>query len=362
MKIVLLVAGSRSGSDFFQSLLDGHDEICQFPGLIQYNNHFKKIFQINNLKQIALNFVSQYSHFFNSKNAALERHNKLGKKKNEFYVVNKNKFIREFILLMKKKERNDYNILKCLHLAFSLASKEKIKNKKIIFINIHLVDYACKFIKDFNNYNIEILHTIRNPLSAISSPVKNWLKYKKGKVFGPAAFFFHFNLVLRGINDLQNMKKKIRIIQLEKVHKKNKSVMKDFCKIFKVKFNSNLSKSTFQKKLWWGDEISKKYLNGVNKNFKISIDKKLFYKKDLIYLNYIYKNIINFYGYKLYFKENKFKWFYLLPLKIEILIFFNSLKLMNFKNIIYSPIFYLMRIYKTLTHDKNLKNFPYSIG
>ena len=84
-------------------------------------------------------------------------------------------------------------------------------------------------------------------------------------------FFFHFNLVLQGINDLCNLKKKIRIIQLEKVHKKNKVVMKDFCKIYKIKFNSNLSKSTFQKKLWWGDEISKKYLNGVNKNYKISL-------------------------------------------------------------------------------------------
>ena len=59
-----------------------------------------------------------------------------------------------------------------------------------------------------NKYNIEILHTIRNPLSAISSPVKNWLNYKNGKNFGPVAFFFHFNLVLRGINDLQNTKKK----------------------------------------------------------------------------------------------------------------------------------------------------------
>ena len=81
MKIVLLVAGSRSGSDFFQSLLDGHNEICQFPGLIHYNNYFKKILQINDIKQIAINFVDQYSHFFNSKNAILERHNQLGKKK-----------------------------------------------------------------------------------------------------------------------------------------------------------------------------------------------------------------------------------------------------------------------------------------
>ena len=362
MKILLLVAGSRSGSDFFQSLVDGHNEICQFPGLIHYNNRFKKLFLINNLEELALNFISQYPHFFNSKNAILERHNKLGKNKNEFYIISKKKFVKEFIQLMKKNKKNDFNILKCLHLAFSLSSKEKINNKKIILINIHLVNYASKFVSDFRNYNIEILHTIRNPLSAISSPVKNWLKYKKGKNFGPAAFFFHFNLVLQGISDLQNLKKKIKIIQLEKVHKKNKSVMKDFCKIYKIKFNPNLSKSTFQKKLWWGDEISQKYLNGVNKNYKISIEKKLFFEKDLIYFNYIFKNIINFYGYKLYLKQDKFKWFYFLPLKIEMLILLNSLKLKNFKHIILFPIYYLLRIYKTLTLNKNLKSFPNSIG
>tara|TARA_Y100000591_G_C21842105_1_gene706297 strand:+ start:792 stop:1880 length:1089 start_codon:yes stop_codon:yes gene_type:complete len=362
LKILLLVAGSRSGSDFFQSLLDGHDEICQFPGLIHYDNNFKKLFLIDNLKKLAINFTTQYPHFFNSKKATLERHNKLGKNKNEFYIVNKKKFIKEFIKLMKKNKKNSFGILKCLHLAFSLASKEKINNKKIILINIHLVNYAFEFVNDFDDYHIEILHTIRNPLSAISSPVKNWLKYKKGKNFGPVAFFFHFNLVLQGINDLCNLKKKIRIIQLEKVHKKNKVVMKDFCKIYKIKFNSNLSKSTFQKKLWWGDEISKKYLNGVNKNYKISIEKKLFFERDLNYFNYIFKNIIKFYGYKLYLKKDKFKWYYFLPLKIEILILLNSLKLKNLKYVIFSPIFYFLRIYKTLTFNKNFKKFPNSIG
>ena len=30
MKILLLVAGGRAGSDFFQSLLDNHSQILQF--------------------------------------------------------------------------------------------------------------------------------------------------------------------------------------------------------------------------------------------------------------------------------------------------------------------------------------------
>ena len=46
MKVLLLVAGGRGGSDFFQSLLDNHSQILQFPGLLNNEN----IFQILNLK------------------------------------------------------------------------------------------------------------------------------------------------------------------------------------------------------------------------------------------------------------------------------------------------------------------------
>ena len=33
------------------------------------------------------------------------------------------------------------------------------------------------------NVDFDIIHTIRNPLSAISSPVNNWLRYNSGKDF-----------------------------------------------------------------------------------------------------------------------------------------------------------------------------------
>ena len=37
MKLIITVAGSRSGNEFFFSLLDGHSEILQFPGVIRGN-------------------------------------------------------------------------------------------------------------------------------------------------------------------------------------------------------------------------------------------------------------------------------------------------------------------------------------
>ena len=47
MKIAILLAGSRAGSDFFASLLDGHSQICQFPGDFVYDKKLKEIFNLD---------------------------------------------------------------------------------------------------------------------------------------------------------------------------------------------------------------------------------------------------------------------------------------------------------------------------
>ena len=44
MKIVGLISCGRSGADLFQSLLDNHNQILQFPGYILFNKKLLKIF------------------------------------------------------------------------------------------------------------------------------------------------------------------------------------------------------------------------------------------------------------------------------------------------------------------------------
>ena len=54
--------------------------------------------------------------------------------------------------------------------------------------------------------------------------------------------------------------------------------MQKFCKIYKINYIKTLNSSTFQGKLWWGDQVSKNYLNGINKKFENKIDYSLFAK------------------------------------------------------------------------------------
>ena len=57
MKVLLLVTGGRGGSDFFQGLLDGHQEIIQFPGILRPNKKFKEIFLEKKSTTIAHKFM-----------------------------------------------------------------------------------------------------------------------------------------------------------------------------------------------------------------------------------------------------------------------------------------------------------------
>ena len=363
MKILLLVTGGRGGSDFFQGLLDGHSQILQFPGILTIDRNFDEMLNLQDPNEISKKFINTFPHFFNSKLNKIERHAHLGKKRNKSYKISKIKFILNFSNLFKKNKKfSREDILKNLHIAYSLTKKEKKCKKKIIFIHTHLVDYTKKFLKIVNTNNITIIHTMRNPLSAINSPVKNWLNYQNGKNFFPKNLYFQLDLAFKGVADLSSLKKKIFIVQLEKLHWEHKKVIRDFCKIFKIKYEKCLEKPTYFNLQWWGDEVSNRWVSGVNRNFKISIDMNLFFIRDISFFENLVEDIIKYYKYNFILKNKKKNYFNFFPMKCEFLVWKNTFKHRKIKHILSIPYFYLKRIF--LINKLTIKNnyFPYSIG
>ena len=96
MKLVLLTAGGRAGSDFFHSLLDGHTQILQFPGYLRVNKNLVSILNTKDFRKKAKLFIKFYPEFFNSKINKFERWDKLGEKKNRYFQVNKKNFVNNF--------------------------------------------------------------------------------------------------------------------------------------------------------------------------------------------------------------------------------------------------------------------------
>ena len=365
MKFILLVPGGRGGSDFFHGLLDNHKQILQFPGHFLINDNFYKLLKKakdSKFKETAKLFLKAYPYFFNSKLSKITGHDKLGPNKNRFYKVNKDKFINYFIKLSKEKKNTRVQAIKNLHLAYYLARGKKITNIKIILINTHLVSYTKNFLSFTNTKNFRIIHVMKGPMPALSSPIMNWLNFKNGKFFFPKNLYFQLDIVFKGITDLLKLDKNLHIVQLENLHKKRKRVMKDLCKIYKIKFDKTLLHSTYFGFQWWGDKISSRSVFNKKKNVVSIIKKELFFKRDLNFFEYLAHDLIKFYNYEFNYLRNKKIYFNLFPMKCELLVWKNTIKHMKIKHIISIPFFYFKRIIFINKLFIKFNKLPYSIG
>jgi len=366
MKILFLVGGSRAGIDLFQSLLDGHPQILQFPGIIHTNKNSLKKLSSKNGEELYKNFINDYRHFFDSRLNKVERHYMLGKNKNEYYTVDEEKFKynfnKNFYQISKSNNKNQlYKNLIALHISYAETCNHKIDLKKIMAINCHLVSSAAQLAKKLDNIEFDIIHTIRNPLSSVSSIITNWLQYDDGKHFFAKSIFGELDLIVNGIKKLIKINKKIILIQLEMLHTKHSQVINDFCKIYNLSYNKCLEHSTYFNLDWWGDVVSGKDLNGINKNFSIKFNENNFYERDIKFLEYILNDYMLFYNYNFTRKISNIS-INFLPLKCEILTWKNSLKQKNIKNILSIPLFYFFRIlFVNKFSQKNLK-MPISLG
>lgn len=352
MNLAVLVSGGRTGSDFFQSLLDGHKEILSFPGIFYFDIFLQKL-KAQKINPANL-FIKMNDKFFDSRLNIIERHNQLGENKNEYFTVNKEKFINRFNKLYSK-ENSNYELLKKLHQAYAYAKGEELKPKKLIFLHIHHW-YRLKYISDLD---YTLFYTLRDPLVNLSSAFKNWTNFDRSKFFSYNSLCFYYDRIKNGIEYCGKFKKDdFYIIKLEDIHKNNKNLINNFCRLFKLKNDSCLYLSTFHNKKWWGDTISKRYLNGINENYSSNIHYNYFFDFDLNYLNSKMNKI-----YSNYYTETKYKDinYSYRPLKMELLLLKNDIMKFNFFSI-FKFFYYSIKRYLLLNrkisfeYPKNLIN------
>lgn len=359
MKILALIPGCpRSGSDFLQSLFDSHPEVSQFPGDFYFDKFWSKITKQNLPENIANIFISDNERFFDSKLNLIERHHMLGENKNDFYLIDRNLFKEKFINLMQNKEINKKNVFHNLHFAYSLASGEDLKKKKVIILNIHHI-FRLKILKEFD---YEILFTIRDPLASLSSSAKHWLKYDKGKHVSPWMLYFHIDRLLNGLKILTKSKIKTHVIKLELLHRQNSTIMKELANKFNINYDQVLTKSTYHNKIWWGDIVSGRDLNGVNPNFKNSIDYNFFYKKDIQCFERCLRGFLIKYNYQILEKNLKFPPIKILPLKVEIQFWKKSILSMKIIEILSIFYYWVKRIHIMKRNIYDNIDFPDQIG
>ena len=237
-----------------------------------------------------------------------------------------------------KNAKNKKDILISLHHAYYFARGKTILKNHLIILHLHHV-FRLSCMK---NLKYNIIYTVRHPFASITSLINNWFKVDKVKRGAADWFYFQLDRLFFGIKKCQTFAP-TTVIKLENLHKENKKVMKKFCKKFGIKYNKCLTKSTYHNLLWWGDKVSIKYLNGINKNFKNKIDLNLFFKNDLIVLTNKLNKLMKVYRYERIIK-NTSKANIFLPMKIELILLKNILLSFSFTQLIKLIYYYFKRI------------------
>ena len=371
MKFLILLTGGRSGSDLLQSLLDSHPQILQFPGFFRFDKPFINILNEKDPKKISEMFCNLNPHFFDSRFEwegrpdLGERHDMLGKNRNEFYKFNKNSFKKNFIYYYKKSKRKKIDTLVALHKAYAKTTSQNLSKKKIIILHLHLVEHFKRFIKTYDKFsNFKIVLTLRDPLVSLCSTVKHWKNFNGGKFLYTRSIFDNIDMHVNIWNDLYEFRKKLFVVKLENLHLKSNKVLKGLCQLLKINYKKSLKKSTYFNKIWWGDAVSKKFLNGLNKKFKNKFNDSLFFEKDILIIENKIKNVLIKYNYPLRADNKKsFKYNNLLPFKFELIVWLNTLKIKNFKQFLLIPFFLIKRIMIFSSKNLYIKNeLPRSIG
>ena len=352
MKIFCLLGTGRSGVDFLQTLFDQHPEVSHLPGVFYYQEFWSKL-KKKNPSQIIKKFIKNHERFFNSKTYKDERHDRLGKNKNENFFIKKKLFSKYFTKLCKD-PNNKLEVFINLHLAYSAASGENIKKKRAILVNVHSIEH----FEGLKGFNYEIILNMRHPICSLNSSINHWLAFSKKNV-DLWWLNFQINRLVNLIDDCVKLKKKTYIVRLDLLHTQNIKLVRRLLKVMDLKYDECLNHSTYHGKIWWGDKLSIKYLNGFNKDFKDKYSKANFYQKDIAYFN----NLFNFYYYNYKYKKIKsdpFKKFYkFLPIKLELIVWKNLLVNFNILQIFLIPYYWFKRIKITkIKNKKQLNKYP----
>ena len=138
LKKYSIIACPRSGSDYFNSLMDSHPSILTLPGhLILYTTFFKKInFNDSSVKNIKKTVVKFIKYFHDRLNTSLDREegmNKLGKNKNEYINVSKKFFFNNLVFYLCKKTFTKRNFYLGVYFAYNRCLKKILKIKKFYY-------------------------------------------------------------------------------------------------------------------------------------------------------------------------------------------------------------------------------------
>lgn len=309
---VALVTTGRNGSDYFQSLLDGHPEVFVFNGEILFHNDFwKKSRCVNYQGQIDISdlvdeFIGKYISRFKSKYDYIEGKDRLGDHKQEHVDIDLLQFRKHCVSLAKLKSIGSKHFLQSVYTAYALCLKQDFEKKKLFFHHIHNIWCLDDFLKDFPH--TKIISMTRDPRASYVSGVEHWRRFDLLEDT-PQRVFFTLNRVVKDAQSLKKYPNDFMVLRLETLE--DVTILKKVCKWLDISFDPCLKSSTWAGLKWWGDRLSVQPKYKDHEQFSKAIRRNKWEQKlskvDRLIFEYLLADRLKLFKYE--FKEKKGLWY-----------------------------------------------------
>ena len=370
LNFIILLCSFGSGSKLLQAHLSNVKNLFTLPAYpLLYLPDCYFIWKKENKldSKLLLKLLSeQFSSIFDTRNLkGFNGTNQLGKDKNDYISISKEKFDIFFLDYFKKNTINLKNLIIAIHISYQKAINE---DNTLILYHPHSLEIYFKYLSsDFYEYK-KIL-TIREPIRNFwrSAFADNNIDisrfdntdYENLKNYRYINRLRDLNI---NFNHYKNHEfKEYKIIKFEEFKKNNLTVLKELCKFLNLEFNeSKILTPRFNNKEWWGSNIYK----GSQEKYKINKiqnsqekDLKNFFNYEIQILQKILLPFYDKFNYeyvcKINLVTNIFFWISIFfPTKYGLNLFIGRFKFNNIKK-------YILNSYNE-SFKFNLKNYYFN--
>lgn len=298
LPVVTMITTGRTGTDFVQSLLDGHPQVVVFNGHVQFGDYWAKARTTRmlplNADDILDEFIGHYIHRFKSRYDHIERKDRLGPQYGDSLNLDTAVLKGHARSLLSQVPITRKTVLVAIYGAYALTLGQDVMLKKLFFHHEHNVEGIGPFLEDFPL--ARIICMTRDPRANFYSGVLHHRQYDSNKDNGRHVVSY-IRRILVDAGVLRPLGRDYIAIRLEDMG--HPGMMARLCEWLGIDEHPCLKESTWGGLLWHGDRLSKEKKG--DKGFSAKLLENGWQSKmpwtDQMVLNGIMYNRLRAYGY-----------------------------------------------------------------
>ncbi len=276
LQFLYLSNHGSTGNTFFLSLLDGHEQILNFPGYVDLNFVFIKK---KNFKDYLDAFIISNPFFFDTTKMKDNSKNHqglffLGENCDEGIKIDRNLFTKFYLEFFENLSFSEKNIILGLYYAYAKSINKEINRVKYLIIYAYEHHNTIRFINRIGNGDVIVLsRNLFNNYISFEKRLKTKLDLRNQdpiEVLDESMNYLYNTS--KNVTPLIRGRANFSILRIEDLHNEPEKLMKKFCLLINIHYNISLIESSFDGKKynghsWDHNQKKMKKFHGFNKNY-----------------------------------------------------------------------------------------------